>query len=107
MDEHFIRTLAVAFDEIADRHHALFGKGARADAVMQVLKPQGPSLFAFLRSIHRLIGLAVVPKVDDPAISLLFELGQVGLGGLISDRNFGCDARMKFMFDPQSYGTAE
>ena len=88
MHEHLVGLAAVLVDEVADVRDSALRQGGSAHAIVQVLKPQGPSLLAFLGRVHRLIGLAVIPEVDDPAVALFLELSEVGLGGLITDGNF-------------------
>ena len=64
--------------------------GACADAVMQVdSRPSARCFFAFLSSAHRLVNWARrrYEALIMPPVSLLFQLGEIGFGRLISDRN--------------------
>src|SRR5262249_58204257 len=44
-------------------------------------------LFPLLAGPHRVLGLALIPQVDHPRVTLLLQLVQVHLRGLVPDRD--------------------
>jgi hypothetical protein len=79
----------VPIEEVADGADARPRQGGAAHPVVQVLHPQRPDALPLGRGAQRLLGLAVMPQVDDPDVTLPLQRLQVGLVGWSPIARFG------------------
>src|SRR5262249_53203682 len=76
---------------VADRLHTRIRKGCGPDPIMEVLHTHAADGLPLLRRTQRLLGLAGIPQVDDPDVTLRLQLLQIQPRRLVAHRDRGRD----------------